>query len=294
MKYLSLFLLLVIEIVSTPLSLYSDSFSDHQKVFIKKLYREKRYFDAISETRRLVSYLGDFPEKRKYEYFILSNYYLGGQYKSVIFHFNHFSRDLNIAEKLLLSRSYLKAGLYTESSAVLKGQEYGNSPGENYRILLGRVEPLLYLHNNDSALDRINEAEKYIQADAYADLKKDVLKYHDMSYRSPVLGGVLSAVVPGSGQVYSGKYLSGLISLLGVAAAAAGTRYYHEKGKRGLACSMGFFTLLFYTGNIYTGYNSARGRNHDEETKYFNRVRRSFSRYDTPLEESDLEKIFHE
>jgi hypothetical protein len=294
MKYILLFLLLIIEVVSAPLSLYSDSFSDKQRVFIKKLYREKRYFDAISETRRLIYYLGDSPERQKYEYFILSNYYLGKQYKSVIFHLNNTSRDLNIAEKLLLSRSYLKAGLYSESSAVLKDQEYGHNRGENYRILLGRVEPLLYMHETDLALDHINKAEKFIQGEAYKDLKKHVLKYPEISYRSPVLGGILSAVVPGSGQVYSGKYLSGFISLLGVAAAAAGTWYYNEKGDRGLTYSMGFFTMLFYTGNIYAGYNSARGRNLDEEKRYFKGVDQRFFRHYTPLEQSDKEKIFHE
>jgi hypothetical protein len=177
---------------------------------------------------------------------------------------------------------------------VLKDQEYGNDLNVNYRILLGRIEPLLSINKKDLALDRINDAEKHIQADAYRDLKKHLLEYQGISYRYPVLGGILSAVIPGSGQVYSGKYFSGLISLLGVAAAAAGTWYYNEKGNREFTYSLGFFTLLFYTGNIYAGYNSARGRNLDEEKRYFNRIDRRFFRDYSPLDQSDIEKIFHE
>lgn len=294
MKSIPFLFLLIIEIVSTPLSLSSQSFLDNQKVFIKKLYREKRYFNAISETRRLISYGGDNPEKRRYEYFILGNYYLGEQYKSVIFHLNNSSKDLNIDEKLLLSRSYIKAGLYNESYNVLKEQKYGKNRKNNYRILLARIEPLLFMRKNNSALDRVYEAERYIQTDAYVDLKKHLLKHCDINYRSPVLGGIFSAVVPGAGQVYSGKYLPGLISLLGVAVAGAGTWYYREKGNRGLTYSMGFFTLLFYTGNIYTGYNSAQGRNLNEEKKYLNKVNRKFFRRYTPFEQTDIGNIFHE
>lgn len=294
MKYPPIVFLLVLEILLTPLSLYPESFPEKQKLFIRKLFGEKRYFETITETRRLISYLGEFPEKRSYEYFILGNYYLGGQYKSVIFNIKNFSPDLNISEKLLLSRSYLKTGLYHESYSVIKGQKYGNNREVNLSILRGKAEPLLLLGENDLLRKCINEADRSLQPDLYRDFKKDLLKYDKISYRSPVLGGILSAALPGAGQVYSGKYLPALISLLGVAAAAAGTRYFHEKGNREMTYTFGFFTLLFYTGNIYAGYNSAEGRNRSEEKMYYERLERKFFRYYSPLHESDLKKIFYE
>ncbi len=294
MKYLPIVFLLIIEILSTPLSLFPESFPEKQKLFIGKLFGEKRYFETITETRRLISFLGEFPEKRSYEYFILGNYFLGGQYKSVIFNINNFSRDLNASEKLLLSRSYLKTGLYHESYSVIKGQEYGGNREVNFTILRGKVEPLLLLGENDLLRKCINEADRSLQTDLYRDFKKDLLNFDKISYRSPALGGILSAALPGAGQVYSGKYLSALISLLGVAAAAAGTRYFYEKGNREMTYTFGFFSLLFYTGNIYSGYNSAQGRNLSEEKRYYERLDRKFFRNYSPLDQSDLKKIFYE
>ncbi|HDJ32567.1 MAG TPA: hypothetical protein ENF21_00495 [Bacteroidetes bacterium] len=79
-------------------------------------------------------------------------------------------------------------------------------------------------------------------------------------YKSAGLALAMSAIVPGSGKIYTGKWKDGLISLVFVAANAY--QAYRGFNKHGIESVHGwvFCTLAtgFYAGNVYGSYKSAR------------------------------------
>lgn len=79
----------------------------------------------------------------------------------------------------------------------------------------------------------------------------------DLSYKSPALAGIMSAIIPGSGYVYSGKLKEGISAfsvnlLLGV-----GIYYLILNGNYSSAVLTSFITAPFYIGNIVGSINAS-------------------------------------
>jgi hypothetical protein len=81
--------------------------------------------------------------------------------------------------------------------------------------------------------------------------------------RSPALAGTLSAVVPGAGQLYSGRPKDALIAFFvnGMFIAGAVEAFHRQNNVAGAVLVL--FEMGWYTGNIYSGINSAH-RHNDE------------------------------
>ncbi len=75
--------------------------------------------------------------------------------------------------------------------------------------------------------------------------------------KSPLLAGVLSALVPGSGHIYAGHYGDGITSLLLNGLFIAGTVVAVQQENYAVAGVTGLIGLPFYIGNIYGGVNAA-------------------------------------
>jgi len=76
-------------------------------------------------------------------------------------------------------------------------------------------------------------------------------------YKSPLLAGTMSAIIPGSGQFYAGRYGDGFTSLLLNGLFIAGTVVAATNENYALAGVTGLIGLPFYIGNIYGGANAA-------------------------------------
>ena len=76
--------------------------------------------------------------------------------------------------------------------------------------------------------------------------------------KSPVLAAGMSAVLPGSGYIYAGKYGDGLTAFLVNAVFIAGTATAVHQRNYPTAYIVGVVGLPFYFGNIYGSANAAR------------------------------------
>lgn len=92
--------------------------------------------------------------------------------------------------------------------------------------------------------------------------KKDLLKYfewkNDPPYKNPVTAGILSAVIPGSGKIYTEEYGDGILAFLstGLLTFLAYDNFKANHKTRGwIFASLG---TLFYAGNIYGSIASAQ------------------------------------
>ena len=94
-----------------------------------------------------------------------------------------------------------------------------------------------------------------------------------MPKRSPTFSGLLSAVIPGLGQVYSGRFLDGLQSLTVVGTISAGTAYYINQEQYDVAIPVGLLGLFFYAGNVYGGVRAAKTFNSSQEGKFLDGLR---------------------
>ena len=90
---------------------------------------------------------------------------------------------------------------------------------------------------------------------------------------SPAIGGLLSAVIPGLGQTYSGRFSDGLYSLIIVGATGGGTAYYIGQEQYEVAIPLGVVALFFYAGNVFGGYQSAKAFNLQHEEGFLEEMR---------------------
>jgi tetratricopeptide (TPR) repeat protein len=82
-------------------------------------------------------------------------------------------------------------------------------------------------------------------------------------YKSPLLAGALSTVIPGLGRVYSGDWKDGLVSIIFTAGMAF--QSYRGFNKDGIKSTRGWIYggagAGFYLGNIYGSVKSAKNKN---------------------------------
>jgi len=83
-------------------------------------------------------------------------------------------------------------------------------------------------------------------------------EYENLPQKSELLAGILSAILPGSGYVYAGRYGDGLTAFLLNGLFIAGTVTAVQNAWYPAAGLTGGIGLPFYLGNIYGSANAAR------------------------------------
>ena len=290
MKHFFFFAVLLFCVTQTSAS--EKDFNEQETRFISELFRKNRYFDCIAEARKLQNR----DNKPEIDYFIYSNYYLAGQYASVIRNYSpeDSSAEMRFPSTLLLSYSYLNQGHYSESYNILQKLDYSMIPEKYFfPMFLRRVEPLLLSGDMEKLQKEIGGSEIFLK-DSYnfAKLREELQMYEKDGLKTPAFAAVISAILPGLGQCYSGFPVEGLISLLAVAATAGGGFYMKEKGEKGFSCTLFFFSGLFYSGNIYGAYRSAEYKNNQTLQKWHGNIITGYGAYN-PAEYFDMEKLFH-
>lgn len=80
---------------------------------------------------------------------------------------------------------------------------------------------------------------------------RDILPEIEVNLKSPFLSGLLSAIIPGFGKIYSGRIFDGFSSFL--INFSSGFSFYraYKDGRKIETYFYGALTVVFYTGNIY-------------------------------------------
>ncbi len=243
-----------------------NGFITRQHQFIMRLFLEKRYFDCIGETCRMLSYEKSAGHRNAafYASLIGASYYCGGQYKSAITAIQKNAPSegpMRTYTAILLASSYRQLGMFREAQARLDLIPYEGQPESAQKNLLFRqIEIHAALHDYEGALLRMKEFKKYSSADIGV-LEQEVAKYRGLGLKSPSCAVALSAAMPGAGQIYAGRISDGIITFLAVAGACVSGYYLDRSGQQPAALTVGFFGLLMYGGNLYGAANAARDHN---------------------------------
>jgi putative component of membrane protein insertase Oxa1/YidC/SpoIIIJ protein YidD len=91
--------------------------------------------------------------------------------------------------------------------------------------------------------------------------------------KSRWLAGSLSAVLPGSGQVYAGRPADGAVAFLVNSVLIGGTVVAARRHENVTAGALGFVAFGFYTGNVYGAVNAAAKHDRAEEQTFLARMR---------------------
>jgi TM2 domain-containing membrane protein YozV len=238
-----------------------NSFIRKQKAFARELYIKGRYFDYIAEAERLRLFYKD----ESLDYCIYSAYYHGGQYNTIVDYYRYYSENdkMKLPAALLVSGSYAKLKDYHKSYSILKNFSYEDIDKDlKLSLFAGRIESLIYRDDLNSIKQEISAASPFLKDyNSFLLVSKALLARENIRIISAPGSAVMSAFIPGAGQIYSGDIYEGVLSFLSVASTLAGGFYLKKKGEKNSSYTVFFFSGLFYTGNIYGAYNSALSSN---------------------------------
>ena len=103
-------------------------------------------------------------------------------------------------------------------------------------------------------------------------LARTIKNADTLPHRSPTVAGIFSALIPGSGQVYSGRTVDGLYTFVGMVVLGSASLYYADQERYEVAVPVGVLSMFFYGNGIYQSIQSARVFNIRYEEQFRNRL----------------------
>ena len=228
---------------------------------------EGEYYRAITEYKK---FLFLFPDSGKADYALFgvgTAYYRGEEFEPAARTFaavlEKYGKGAHAAPSAYFEGvSLWKLGRFDRAEAALDRVAALEPASEYAPLSLIGKSLLSYDARNDPGcrgeLARFLEtypqdarAERVRQTIALLDRNREVPR------KSPAVAGVMSAVVPGSGYMYAGRYGDGVVALIVNGLFIAGTVAAIHQESYAVAAIVGGIGLPFYVGNIYGSANAA-------------------------------------
>lgn len=262
------------------LPLLSLSFAGESGVFITEQVQlrlgdaflsEGEYYRAITEYKKFRIL---FPASPKGDYALFRTgiaFYLGEEYADA-------ARVFAALRDSHPDSGYSEPSLFFEGLSRWKKKDYSGA-GDSFELLMQHnsasgysaracvAKALLDIDRGDSAAARA-DLERFLAAypghpgeSSVTEALPLLDEYDNLPEKSEVLAGIMSAVLPGSGYVYAGRYGDGFTAFLLNALFIAGTVTAVHNEWYPAAGLTGGIGLPFYFGNIYGSANAARRSN---------------------------------
>ena len=247
----------------------TGSFSaDQLLIFAEQLMREGEYFRAITEYRRFLFYYPDDPRRAMVHFSIGLAFYRGESYVEALQTFQEVTqRYPNTAygkqawlwqgESLIRRGQYTTAErLYTEITEHFPHEKIGQQA--RYQ----RAWTLLYRRQWRDAATQFQQVTP--DSDLYQSaqlLAQEALVGERLPTKSPVLAGLLSGLLPGSGQLYNGRLGDALLAFFLNTLFIIGAVEAVHSDAPAVAGILSFFEAGWYAGNVYGAINGANKYN---------------------------------
>jgi hypothetical protein len=273
-KLSTLSFLIITSAICLPLSgqdLYDEG---HTESFAKFLFQSRQYDLAAREYERLLILQPEKgPQKELFQSYRLAGQYAFGiqRYHSVYDNPEQYSK-VNFLE---LTKLQLAGGQFEDFTRSLQTQQVLQS--DETKIIGGirRVyDPTFKERYQAVTLDESDHPILIRVQDVLVDYEKVRLK-------NPTMAALMSAVVPGSGRLYSGDWQNAIISFLFVG--INGWQSYRSFNRGGIQSAGGWIFgaigLGFYTGNIYGSALSAKRKNKQKRDEFKHKVEYYYFNY---------------
>jgi tetratricopeptide (TPR) repeat protein len=231
--------------------------------FAQSLMDERDYFRAITEYKRILFFSPGDETVRECLYQIALAYLKSSHFSLSLSYLDRLDKLLNLPSEVSMKSQLL----YGINFYFLR--EYGLARG--YFDKTAAIDPsgvpelflgLLSAENGEwkaasqAFRDAAGKAGSTEEAQAASDLAVEILKGEKLDSRSPVLAGILSAILPGSGQAYAGHWFDALnaFSMVGIFGFSTYLAYSYESqqnnGTYVYTAIGGIITAVFYVSNI--------------------------------------------
>ncbi len=224
----------------------------NRKKFADYLFCKKDYLRAFDEYRVYLNTMNNDTIKfkiaigfrRMHRYKESLDYF-----KSLFFNSQFTNQARNEFFKTLLMSNNFKAIQRYVKEPIFQTNDSLNIPSKLFYMsrLLGSFN-----------LPDSGKIKKIFSTKDFNDVKKIYLMKKKLPLKNPITAGILSAIIPGAGKIYTEKYGDGITAFL-LTAALGTLAYTNSKAHHQFrAWLFGGLTLLFYAGNIYGSVASAQ------------------------------------
>ena len=250
--------------------------------FADALFQEGDYLNAAHEYKRLLFLHPDAPESDFIAFRVAASYQNAGKLKNAIRAYQLLIDTYpksplvargknNIAQcHILLGDS--DQGLISLERFLKQHKQSDLAPRVHFTIGMLHIDKGEWTQAHRVWNDVFLTYPKSPFAEVSDRLAQKVKNIETLPRRSPTIAGVLSALVPGSGQVYTGRTVDGLYVFVSVAALGGASFYYADRGRYEVAVPIGILGTFFYGNNIYQGIQNARAFNGQQERLFRNRL----------------------
>ncbi len=264
----SIFLSLLISIPVTKATADPISNADQTLGFANHLFDTGDYYRAITEYRRHLFLYPQSNDSNLIKLKIALAYLEGKEYDIAFESLDNIAnqQDNQFAQT---ARLRLAGGLYSEKQynnaiAVISPAARTPSNKNEINIFLG----LCQLHNGNR-----RKAESYftkINTDCNSQELLDACKkYENIPQKKKWLAGTMSALLPGSGQLYVKRPHDAAWAFLLNSIFLSATYYAFDNDETVAAIFAASLEAVWYTGNIYNAANGARKYNQHQEQIFF-------------------------
>ena len=216
---------------------------DEQLAFADKLFGQHEWERARIEYERLLFHHASSP-------------HAGRCHRQIALCFARLGR----AGDALAELERLPAGRETEDLRALVLRDLGRPKSALAAVDTGDAEGRLLAGLLALEAVDVDAARRHFQeldAPLRDPLLERVRDFEELPTRSRWLAGSLSAVLPGSGQLYAGRPEDGLVAFLTNGVLIGATALAWHRDERVTAGALGFVAVGFYLGNVYGGVNAA-------------------------------------
>jgi len=231
--------------------------------FACHLYREKQYYRAATEFYRYLYLYPDHKFKNSIWLLIACCNFQAGRYREAARLFEKSISDSSLNQRSIFARFMRGFSYYNDGNYHLAQQIwYDLLQGNNTDFY--KNETLIAYSSVSLKLDdfeKLSYQLKHKFNNSVTECINSELKRLPDVHKSPLLASLLSAVIPGSGQFYSGRYRDGVYSL--AVNGGIGMLFYDASRHGSLSAKIisGFFCFQFYLANIIGGKRAAEVQN---------------------------------
>lgn len=247
--------------------------------FANALFAEKDYYRAITEYKRVAHEFEGTAEARAARYAIGLAYFRGEKWDAAMAAF----RDIRAADPdsdggadalLMMGESAYRAGDYATALDLFESfaRNYSDDPRTvDARMRIAQCHFSLGQYSLAGKQSAALAAD-YPKEERAAVLSGEMRSIEQIPMKSPALAGTLSAVLPGAGQLYTGRPRDAGISFLlnGGLIAAAVIAFEQEEPVAGGLLSL--VELTWYSGNVYGAVNAAHKNNRTQRSRFLERL----------------------
>jgi len=251
--------------------------------FADYLYEREHYYQAVTEYERFIYFNPHHPSIPRARLKIAFCYKMGEKYDRAIELFRNLvdeyrNQEVGKEAAYQVGECYGAGGNY--ELALIEFKNFMEDNPHHHLAEKAKWEAVwthIYLEDYASASSNlllIEESSPYQQPSR--ELARALKQLPHLPRKSPLLAGLLSAVIPGGGQFYIGKRKQAIFSLITNALLFYGTYEAFAVELFAAGGVLSFFSLNYYSGNIFGALNGAHKINRAVREEHLGKFRRKY------------------